>query len=194
MVRGAILKKTKSMEVVTLVISGLKTIVKAIYPPLKKRFYDQPKIYIRLSGNGNSFRSEKVDLYQNPENALNRLEIVYAGCRKQLTFLNNSEHTAYKLKLLTQLDKNHFTVEPEIDNFKPLLTNSEITYSVKFSYTFERKEREAQSEYPEPEDITKLKLTLEYTNVKETKFYTTFDNLLDEEHKNTFVKKIRIAN
>lgn len=35
----------------------------------------------------------------------------------------------------------------------------------------------------------KLKLLLEYTNVKGTKFYTFFDNSLDEQSKNNFKKK-----
>ena len=180
------------MEIASLIINGLKTIVGAIYPPLKKKFFDQPKIYIRLTGSGSSFRPEfaNVDLYQHPENMLNRLQIVYASWRRQLTFLNNSEHVAYNLKLMTQLDKKYFAIEPDIDNFKPLLTNSETSYSFKFSDTFERKEREAQSDYPTPKEITNLKLTLEYTNVKGTKFYTTFDNSLDEQHKNKFVKKL----
>ena len=91
---------------------------------------------------------------------------------------------------MTQLDKKYFSIEPDIDNFKPLLTNSEITYSLKFSNTFERREREAQPDYPAPFQITSLKLTLEYTNVKGTKFYTTFDNSLDEQNKNKFAKKV----
>jgi len=145
-----------------------------------------------LTGTGSSFRPEfaNFDLYQHPENILNRLQIIYAIWRRQLTFLNNSEYVAYNLKLVTQLDKKYFSIEPDIDNLKPLLINSEITYSLKFSDTFERRVREAQSDYPAPFQITDLKLTLEYTNVKGTKFYTTFDNSLDEQNKNKFAKKV----
>ena len=183
------------MGIITLLINSLKTIVVAIYPPFKKKYFDQPKVYVRLKGNGNSFGPEfaNVDIYKNPENILNRLQIVYASCSKQLTLLNNSEHTAYNLKLLTQLDKNQFIVVPDIDSYKPLLTNTEITYSLKFSYTFERRESEVQSEYPVPNEIAKLKLTIEYTNVKGTKFYTIFDNCLGEPYKNTFRKKMPAA-
>ena len=105
---------------------------------------------------------------------MNRLQIIYGNWRQQLIFLNNSEHVAYNLKLVTKLDKKYFSIEPDLDNFKPLLINSEITYSLKFSDTFQRTEREAQSDYPGPFQITNLKLTLEYTNVKGTKFYTYF--------------------
>lgn len=123
------------MEIVTLLINSLKTVVGAIYPPLKKKYFDQPKIYIRLTGNGCSFRPEflNVDLYQSPENMLNRLQIVHSICRRQLTFLNNSEHTAYNLKLLTPLNKSHFNLEPDIDSYKPLLINTEISYSLRFN-------------------------------------------------------------
>ena len=89
-----------------------------------------------------------------------------------------------------QLGKRYFSIEPYIDNFKPLLTNSEIAYSLKFSDIFEQRKREAQSDYPAPKQITNIKLTLEYTNVKGTKFYTTFDNSLDDQHKNKFMKKL----
>ena len=76
------------MEIASLVLNGVKAIVGAIYPPLKKKFFDQPNIYIRLTGTGSSFRPEfaNVDLYQHPENILNRLQIVYATWRRQLTF------------------------------------------------------------------------------------------------------------
>lgn len=180
------------MEIISLVINLLKTIVGAIYPPVKKKFFDQPKIYIRLTGAGSSFRPEfaNVDLCQHPENMLNRLQIVYATWQRQLTFLNNCEHVAYNIKLVTQLDKRYFSIEPDIDNLKPLLINSEIAYSLKLSDTFERREREAKSDYPAPAQIAYLKLTLEYTNVKGTKFYTSFDNSLDEQHKNKFIRKL----
>lgn len=180
------------MEISTLIINSLKTIIGVIYPPLKKKFFDQPKIYIRVTGIGRTFRPEflDIDLYKNPENMLNRLQIVYSTWQRQLNFLNHSEHAAYNIKLATQVDKEYFTIEPDIDSFKPLLTNSDISYSLKVSDTFQRREREARSEYPEPKHITELKLTLEYTNVKGTKFYTEFDNSLDEQHKNKFFKKI----
>lgn len=179
------------MEIASLIINGFKTIIGAIYPPLKKKFFDQPKLYIRVTGSGYSFRPEfaKVDLYQHPDEMLNRMQIVYATWRRQLTILNNSEHASYNIKLLTQLDQKYFLLEPEIDNLKPLLSNSELSYSLKISDTFERREREAQSDYPAPKHITNLKLILEYTNVKGTKFFTAFDNTLPEEERNKFYRK-----
>lgn len=180
------------MEIISLVINGLKTIVGAIYPPLKKKFFDQPKIYIRLTGTGSTFRSEfaNINSYQHQENMLNRLQIVDATWQRKLTFFNNSEHVAYDLRMITLLDKKNFSIEPDIDNLKPLSKDSDITYSLKFSDTFERRERETQSDYPAPTQITNLKLILEYTNMKGTKFYTIFDNFLDEQNKNKFVKRI----
>ncbi|MEO6136469.1 MAG: hypothetical protein ABIP35_15020 [Ginsengibacter sp.] len=180
------------MEIASLIITGLKTIVGAIYPPLKRKFFDQPKIYIRLIGTGYTFipQSANVDLYQHPENMLNRLQVVDAKWQRQLTLLNNSEHVAFTLKFVTQLDQKYFSIEPDVDNFKPLLTNSEIAYSLIFSDTFERREREASVDHPVPKHITDFKLILEYTNVKGTKFFTVFDNSLPEEYRNKFSRKI----
>lgn len=180
------------MQIVTFIINCLKIIVGAIYPPLKKKYFDQPKIYIRLIGTGSSTRPEFLneDLFQNPGNMFNRPQIVYASWDRKLIFLNNSEHTAYNLNLLTSLKKPNFTIVPEIDSFKPLLLNTEISYALKFNDTFERRERDEKSDYPAPKEINNLKLTLEYTNVKGTKFFTTFVNSLEEQNKNKFLKKI----
>lgn len=177
------------MGIVVFIINILKTIVAVIYPPFKKKYFDQPKISIKLTGNNSSVGSAefaKDELDQDPEN---RIQNVYASRSVQLEFMNYSEYTAYNLKLLTQLVPQ-FIIKPGIDVDKPLPINTKIDYAlVEFNYNFKRRERETKSEYPDPPEIANLKLILEYTNVKGTKFYTIFDNSLDEQNKNTFQRK-----
>jgi hypothetical protein len=184
------------MEIGTLLVTGIRTIAGIVFPPLKKKYFDQPKVHIRLTGSGAGFRPEfaNEDYYQHPENMFNRLQIVYATWKRNLIFLNHSEHAAYNLKILTELNREHFLIEAPIDSYKPLLQNSEASYSLKIIDTFTRREREAHGNYPAPDYVTNLKLLLEYTNVKGTKFYTSFDNSLDESQKNKFLKKNSATN
>lgn len=184
------------MEIGTLLINGIRTIFGIVYPPLKKKYFDQPKIYIRLTGDGASFRPELAneDYYQHPENMLNRLQIVYATWKRNLIFFNHSEHVAYNLKILTELSKEHFLIEPPVDSHKPLLQNSETSYTLKITDSFTRREREAQGSYPVPDYVTNLTLLLEYTNINGTKFYTRFNNTLGENEKNKFLKKNSVNN
>ncbi len=48
------------MDPIGAIITGLRTIAGAIIPPLKKKYFDQPKVYIIINGNGASRFSGKL--------------------------------------------------------------------------------------------------------------------------------------
>lgn len=179
------------MELVSFLINGIKTIVGVVFPSLKKKYFDRPKIYIKLSGNSGSFRGVDfdVDLYQNPQNMFDPMQIVYCEWRKEMKFYNNSDYHAYNLKIASNLDSSHFKITPTIDYLTPLKSNENITYTLTITDTYKRKKSEAKLVHQETDLLKKIKISLEYTNVKGTKFYTMFENAVDLSNQNQFARK-----
>jgi len=180
-------------------ISGLitigKTIIGTIIPPLKKKFFDQPKIYIRFDGNGASRipgpASQKND-FSKPFNQFELIRIDTLKWRYRLIFRNNSEHPAYNIKLLSPKQDSAFMLEKKIDNLLPLLQNTELVHNVEFQFEMEGTGSEtADAADKHPDFLLKNKFVLEYTNVKGTKFYTIFDGLKEEEKRNQFVRTFK---
>lgn len=179
------------MEIFSFLLTGIKTIAGVIFPSLKKKYFDRPKIYIKLSGNSGTFRGVDigVDHFQNPQNILDLLQIVYCEWRKELKFYNNSDHHAYNLKIVSDLDISHFVIVPTIDNLTPLKSNENLSYTLTVTDTYKRKQSEAKLVHRETSLLTNIKISLEYSNVKGTKFYTMFDNSVDLNSQNKFARK-----
>lgn len=179
------------MEIVSFLINGIKTVAGVVFPSLRKKYFDRPKIYIKLKGNSGTFRGVDVgvDLFENLQNILDPLQIVYCEWRKEMKFYNNSDYHAYNLKIISNLDSSHFKISPTIDYLTPLKANENITYTLTVTDTYERKKSEAKFVHEETELLKNIKIGLEYTNVKGTKFYTMFDNAVDLNSQNKFARK-----
>ena len=115
--------------------------------------------------------------------------MINCSWKKEITFLNNSEHNAYNLKIISDLDKSHFKIERPIDNLKPLKSNEQVCYTLLIKDSYERRESQAHMGYRETKIFEDIVLILEYTNVKGTRFYTKYSYLADANHQNVLMKR-----
>ena len=180
------------MEIIGAIFTGMRTLAGAIFPPLKKKYFDQPKVYLTFKRQSSAKKpslSAKNDTTQ-PIDLMEAIWFCELRWRYKLTLLNNSEHHAYNIRLLEPLQEHHFLLDPKIDRLKPLLSNTETDYEAIFNDIFEGKGREANEIIQRhPFFLTNNRYVLEYTNVKGKKFYTIFDASKSEELRNEFVRK-----
>lgn len=179
------------MEILTLIINGAKTLIGAIYPPLKKKYFNQPKIYIRLTGNGSVFSPQHIgeDYFKFPEYRLDPLQLVSCSWTKEIIMYNNSEYTAYNLKIISKLNPQHFKIENLVDSLLPLESNKQTSSTLRINDSFQRRESQASIGYKETDIFNEINFVLEYTNGKGTKFYTKFIYSTDLDNQNEFLKK-----
>lgn len=178
------------MEIWGAIATGLRGIVGAILPTIKKKYFDQPKVYIVFTFH----QAMKIPRGLSPRNDRTRAiyvtEAIYFNELKweqNMAFRNNSEHVAYNIKLLNPTIDNTFDVYPKIDNLKPLLSNTEISYVARFYALYEGRGIDANNLVSGlPPKLNSDNFILEYTNVKGTKFYTVYKN---GEHK--FLRKLK---
>ena len=189
------------------ILTIIRTIGGAIYPPLRKKYFDQPKIYISIDKSGNSRKMNlglsinneiKKEIIDNKEvefyDGNNAVRFFQMDWDYKLSLRNNSEYTAYHLKLLKPNSSNDCILEPKIDFLKPIIQNSSEYFTLKFSVIFEGTGEESVSVFNKGTNyFEKFKVVLEYTNLKGTKFYTTYDFNKPEEDLNSFHRKNPIS-
>lgn len=179
------------MELLTLIINGAKALIGAIYPPLKKKYFNQPKIYIKLDGNGSVFIPQHIgeDYFKFPERRLDPLQLVNCSWTKEIILYNNSEYTAYNLRIISKLNPQNFRIEKLVDPLLPLESNKQTSSILKINDSYQRRQSEASIGYKEGDIFKEINLVLEYTNVKGTKFYTRFYYSKDSNNQNEFLKR-----
>jgi hypothetical protein len=193
------------MLTLSAIFSGIKGGFDYAFSFFKKKYFFQPKVYISVfrSGGGRkstlgiSDKNERIPMENDPtqfyidgNNALHffQMEWVY-----KLTLWNNSEHTAYNLKLLKPRGNQDCKIEPFIQHLKPLISNTSEDYFLTFSAIVECKAFDSPGIFQNGSTFFKQnKVVLEYTNVKVTRFYTEFDINKDEYVRNSFSKKLKI--
>jgi hypothetical protein len=183
------------MDPIGAIITGIRTIGGALIPPIKKKYLDQPKVYVILDGHVKAGRFSGPQSFKNdfskPINFLDEIRFHKLQWNYNLIFRNNSEHVAYNLKLINPNPSNLFILDKKIDSLRPLIQNSEISQRIKIEKTVEGTGAETYNASNELPDFLSLnKFILEYTNVKQTKFYTIFDWTKQEDLRNKFVKKL----
>lgn len=158
------------MEAGSTLISGLKTVFGALIPPLKKKYFDQPKIHFIFTFSRAS--SSKGDLVSNSQATYNYNK----HWQYKLILRNNSEYPAYNLSLINPPIGDEFSLIPTLDKLKPVLSNSEISYTAKFHQLYQLNDNSGNIESKKiPELLQFGKFTLEYTNTSGTKFTTIYD-------------------
>lgn len=178
------------MEIGGAILTGVKGLFGLLIPPLKQRFFDQPKIYIVFKFNNSGKSPRGISSKNDTSVPMFPHQVIYENdltWNYDITFRNNSEYPAYNLKLIEPtLDKN-FILNPAIDKLKPILSNAEISHKAKFYQFYEGLGDAANIIAKNPPEIIKSgKFTLEYTNVKGEKFYTFYNDSEDDDKKHQF--------
>jgi hypothetical protein len=93
---------------------------------------------------------------------------------------NNSEHTAYKLKLIKS---SIITKIDEVDYTKPIPPNQSVTYSITLEESILATKPDVDRRLLEG---GAFELRVEYSNVKGTGYFTVFNNGVDVEEQNHF--------
>ena len=188
---------------ISAILSELKIIAGAIYPPIRKKFFDQPKLYVALRklGAGNKTNLGLSTNNEQKEEIINGKSIKYidgnAALRFyqierifQLTLYNNSEHSAYKIKLLRPDLSHDCQIQPAINYLRPLKINDNDSFTLTFTNIHEATGNQSVEIFNTSFDyFHKNKVVVEYCNLKGTKFYTSFDFSKNEEERNSFHKK-----
>ena len=183
------------MDPIGAIITGLRTIAGAIIPPLKKKYFDQPKVYIIIKGNGASrypvLTSPNND-FSKPISRFTEIRFDKLIWRYNLILRNNSEHVAYNLSLLHPEQNLSFMFEKKLDRLLPIIPNTELINVIIFEKHVEGTGQETHElSKKHPDILMNNKFILEYTNVKGTKFYTVFDESKNEVERNQFFKKLK---
>ena len=169
-----------------------KSILGAIYPPVKK-YFDQPKVYLVLNFDNSSQRPTGLSSKNDSSAPILVTHAIYDYELRWEFFLilrNNSEFPAYNFKLIEPAPSINFQVYPKLDSLKPLNINEEIQYTVKFYETFTGTGSEVANVMKRG-PLLLDKFILEYTNIKGVKFYTTYQHSKDELSRNEFVRKLQ---
>lgn len=159
-------------------ISPLVRFIGIVIPPIQK-YFSQPKLYFVVTWNS-TFKAAGIPSIKNIENKTYELvKAIFVSPIEwdyTITIRNNSEINAYNLKLLKPTVNSNVSIEPYLDDLKPLVSNSEVSYDIKLKIR-----AEANSAITEeimrskPEQFKDEYLVLEYTNSNHIKFYTVFD-------------------
>jgi hypothetical protein len=181
------------MDIIGATITGLRTLGSLVYPPLKKKYFDQPKIYFVFEYQGGIKKPKGLSPANDTSQPIDIMKAIYYSDIHwfyKITFRNNSEHVAYNIRLLDPQVGHAFRLAQKIDALKPLLPNNEIEHKAEFFEFYEGLGRiAAEKAEKAPEFLLTTKFILEYTNVKGTKFYTEFDGSKDEALRNQFLRK-----
>lgn len=184
------------MDVSGILITVAKTIVGAIFPPLKKKFFDQPKIYFDFKWQNSTYSSDLAPINDasQPLDIMEAIRFNSLQWNYRLYLRNNSEHAAYNIKIISPEQGDEFKIVQKINSLKPLLANSELELRAEFYKFFVGTSVEANSMKESKEDCLVDKVfILEYTNVKGTKFYTVFDMTKPQDERNQFSRKLKKA-
>lgn len=177
-------------------ITVARTIVGAIFPPLKKKFFDQPKIYFDFKWQNSTYSSELAPIndFSEPLDIMEAIRFNNIQWNYRLFLRNNSEHTAYNMKLIGPEQGDDFKIVQKINRLKPLLSNTELELRAEFYKFFVGTSVEANNIKEKKEDcLMDKKFILEYTNVKGSKFYTVFDMTEEQDKRNQFLRKLKKA-
>ena len=188
---------------VTAIISELKTLLGVLLPPLKKKYFDQPKIYVSIRKPGGDSKNNlglsmnneiKTEIIEGKERTFidgnNALRFFKIDRQFQLNLHNNSEHHAYNIKLIRPYLTHECAIQPAINYLQPLKQNEAESFTLTFSAIHQVTGEESVRIFNTPSDyFSKNKVIIEYRNVRGTKFYTEFDQSKPEEERNIFKKK-----
>ncbi len=177
-----------------LIIGIFRSLIGSIYPPFRKKYFDQPKIYVVFQFNNSSKSPRGLSASNDTTAPIFVTEAIYnndLNWQYDIIFRNNSEYPAYNLKLIEPTLNSGFNIHPPLDSLKPILPNSEVSYKAKFFQTFEGKGEVANliAKHP-PDKLKSGKFIFEYTNVKGTKFYTTYEHALDTADRHKFSRTL----
>jgi hypothetical protein len=184
------------MDLGRILITVGRTIAGAIFPPLKKKFFDQPKIYFDFKWQNSTYSSELAPINDasEPLDIMEAIRFNNIQWNYRLFLRNNSEHTAYNIKLIGPEQGDDFKIVQKINSLKPLLSNTELKLRAEFYIFYVGASVETNNIKEQKEDCLKDKrFILEYTNVKGTKFYTVFDMTKQQDKSNQFLRKLKKA-
>ncbi len=176
------------MEIGGAIVSGLRGFFGALIPPIKKKYFDQPKVYLVFNFNNASQRPQGLSSKNDSLQAIAVPHVIYdyeLRWEYDLLLRNNSEHTAYNIKLISPTISNKFFLHPKLDTLKPLTENSEVPYSARFSDYFTGNGSEVAVRMKEGSHLLS-EFILEYTNLKGTKFYTQYNHNAEEGKRHSF--------
>ena len=178
------------------IFSGIKSLGELLIKALAKKYLDQPHLYIILNKTGGGGKSHMgfSDKNEIIDGVLpvtpSTIQISKITTAFKMTLRNNSEYSAYNIRLLQPEVTGGFTIKPKIDPFKSIIVNGFEEYTIFIEWIYEGTGMDAYNLYERGSDFfTKNKIVLEYTNVKKTKFFTEFDINKIEAERNTFHRK-----
>ena len=178
------------MELGSAIFTGLKTFLGVLIPPIKKKYFDQPKIYLVFNLQSASQTPKGLSSKNDLTAPIFVTEAVYnfdLTWDYQISLRNNSEYTAYNLKLTAPPFDTSFKLVQAIDSLKPLSPNNEITTLVRFYLFYEGTGATSNILLQnKPEKLASGEFILEYTNAGGTKFLTKYDNRLEEDKRHDF--------
>jgi hypothetical protein len=172
------------MDFIGATITAIKTIVGAVYPPLKKKYFDQPKIYFIFKYE-NSMKAPRglspVNDTSKPIDIMSAIYLNDLSWNYKLTLRNNSEYPAYNIRLIQPQTGQGFRLAEKIDALKPILPNAEIEYKSKFYEFYEGLGKIASDKVEKtPDFLLNQKLFLNIPTLKGQNF---IQNLLEVEQK-----------
>jgi hypothetical protein len=185
------------------ILSELKAIAGVLIPPVRKKYFDQPRLHLSIRKVGGDSKSNlglsihnelKTEIIEGKTmefiDGNNAIHFFQIDRHFQMNVHNNSEHHAYNLRLLKPNSSHDCKIEPLINYLKPLKQNESESFTLTFSGIHEVTGHESVLIFNTPSDyFIKNKIIVEYCNVKGTKFYTEYDLNKMEEERNTFHRK-----
>lgn len=176
-----------------LIIGTIKSLIGAIFTPIKKLYFDQPKLFIVFEMANSSQRLGSISRKNDTTRAIPTTEAIYHysfNWEYYVSLRNNSEHTLYNIKVIHPKLSSRFSIQPKLDSLKPLTANDEVKYRFIFNDDIECNGHEANKITKTGPTELKEKLIFEYTNVKGKKFYTYFDLTKSDDDRHSFSRKI----
>ena len=167
------------MAITSFILSSFKTVIGIIIPPLKKKYFDQPNLYLSFYFDNSSQSPRGLSSKNSTQSPTLITEAIYNYKIKweyKFVIRNNSEYPAYNIVLIEPNFDNNFYFYPTIDLAIPILPNQAIEYKAIFFQHFEGNGKDANLIIQGlPDKLKTGKFVLEYTNVKGTKFYTIYE-------------------
>jgi len=176
-----------------IIIGAIRTFIGAILPPIRKIYFDQPRIYIVFQFAHSLKRPDGLSSKNDITKPIVVTEGIYHNKLEweyHLYFRNNSEHTAYNLKIVQPKVDRNFVLNPKLDSLKPLIPNSEVMYHAVFHDYYEGRGKDAMEVIKKGPKHFQDDFIIEYTNAKGTKFYTYFSYSKEDSKKHKFTRKI----
>ena len=169
----------------------VKGILGVLIPPLQKKYFNQPKLYLSFKYHSGVRRNIGISLKNDRSLPVNRPNTIFFYEIKwdyELSIRNNTECPAYNLRIVLP---RSLQIEPRVDSLKPLLGNSVDVYRIQFSETYECTPAEGDIVFKDKyKPLNQLKIILAYTNSKDTKFYTIFRHNRPLENRHSFQRNI----